>query len=251
MNPLLTFKRLIYRTLLLHRSESATVRYAFPLLFVAVAFFGASALVGGGASSLRLATDAMRVTEGSQFTVDVYARAHVPVNAVDVEVTFPSSMVEVTGIDTGESVITLWTKEPYSSGGTVYLSGGTFRKGFVGEHLLAQINLKAKQTGEVTFLTNTASFHAGDGSGSAVPIESDDEDTLTVDVAAEVYADVFEAAALVLLNTDIDGDGAVDMTDVMSFMDAWLKKKATFDFNSDGTMNFTDFAIILADAFYK
>jgi hypothetical protein len=51
--------------------------------------------------------------------------------------------------------------------------------------------------------------------------------------------------------TDIDGDGSVSLADLSRFMTAWASKTEVYDFSGDGRMTFRDFAIILADSFFK
>ncbi len=182
----------------------------------------------------------------------MYANAHVPVNAVDITLGFEKNAVNVLGVDRGQSVLTIWTQDPVIKPNQVILSGGTFRKGFLGEHLIASINLEALNTGQGSFSASNVLFLAGDGSGSKVAIKQ----TIDSKVSFFVYdenTDPNEIALSVQVKivTDINGDGKVTLADISAFMAAWNTKSDIYDFNNDGKMTFRDFSIILADFFLK
>lgn len=244
--------------------RTRTVRYAFPLVFVAASFLLAAALTSNTTSSIIIETSQQTVRAGEPFSVNVYVYAHVPVNAVDISVEFPETQVEISGVDTGESVITLWTQEPYIEGDKVVMRGGTFRKGFIGKHLIATINAQAVDTGLAHIEIDQSMLLAGDGSGSSVSTQSNGLDVAKLFIANEdgsfegISGDAasqagyaLEGTARVMIITDIDGDGAVTLTDISRFMAAWSDKNVVYDFNGDGLMTFRDFAIILADSFFK
>ncbi len=249
-------KRLLYALCVSCRpNDSRTVRYAFPVTVFTLALAGAAAVITSSDESyIKIATDNSAVEENELFTIDVYVGAHVPVNAIDISVVFPEDQVEIFGIDTGESVITLWTEEPYVDGNTVVMRGGTFRNGFLGEHLVAQINARARTNGSAKFSVDDVRLLAGDGRGSTVTIAETGYESLTmyVSVDGQDPANVtVEGDVKLAIYTDIDGDGKVDMSDVLQFMRAWRERDVTFDFNGDGRMTFRDFGIILADSFFK
>jgi glycine/D-amino acid oxidase-like deaminating enzyme len=191
------------------------------------------------------------VQTGDIFKINVYAVAKTPVNAVTLRINVPSGTVEVLGVDKGESVITLWTADPKVEGDTVILEGGTYRKGFVGKHLIATINVRAKQTGKATFITANANLLAGDGKGTVVRTDVASQGTknlVITDKNKEIAEGVAAEVSFVIV-TDINGDGEVSFADITSFMSAWTKKSVTYDFNQDGTMSFRDFSILLSDYF--
>ena len=132
------------------------------------------------------------------------------------------------------------------------LSGGTFRKGFIGEHKIATLELKAKQSGQSTFSTADVQLLAGDGKGTPVKTAEADDSSLSF----YVYDATTDPAAIgvtvgVDIKTDLDGDGKVSLKDVSSFMGAWSNSSHVYDFDGDGRMSFKDFSIILADVFMK
>ena len=231
--------------------NSVTVRYAFSFLFLFAAIVGMAAVASKDSSYIRIASSAAAVDQGDQFSVDVFVYANTPVNAVDISIAFPPSQVEVLGIDKGQSVITLWTEEPHIEGDLVVMRGGTYKKGFVGEHKIATINVKAKSAGKAEFLTSAVKLLAGDGKGSDVKADVSRGTVLTsITPAGTGAANELKASVSAIFVTDIDGDGAVSIRDISSFMASWANKDTQYDFNNDGAMTFKDFSIILA-AFIK
>jgi len=234
------------------KKRSSTVRHMFPALATFAALLGAAVVTTSDVSFVRLESSVATVEAGDRFTMQVYANAHVPVNAIDVTLEFDDVAVEVIEVDIGQSVLTIWTEDPVVKGNTVVLRGGTFRKGFLGEHLIASIDLRAAEAGQGTFEVSNVLFLAGDGAGTNVAVaeSSDskvnffvyDENTDPSEIALNVRAQII---------TDIDGNGKVDLTDISSFMAAWSSKDTLYDFNNDGRMTFRDFSIILADFFLK
>ena len=240
-------------------NKSRTVRFAFPLLFTVAALLGASVIDSSSQTYIHIESSASSVREGEIFEINVYVSAHVPVNAVDIALAFPDTQVEVIGIDTGESVITLWTEQPYVKDNAVVLRGGTFRKGFKGDHLIATINAKANTSGLATFEVADSMLLAGDGSGSEVTVSENGEESTQLYVAnadgtfttTNESGAGLEGAVTIRIITDIDGDGEVSLGDLSRFMTAWASRTEVFDFSGDGRMTFKDFGIILADAFFK
>lgn len=230
--------------------NSSTVRYAFSFLFVFAALASLAAVSSTKGSYIKIVPSTTNVEVGMQFTLTVYVYADAPINAIDISVLYPEAGIEVLGIDKGDSVITLWTEEPYVKNGSVFLQGGTYKRGFVGEHKIATINVKAKVAGSAQFVTGDVSLLAGDGKGTAIKA-----DTSRAKITTNVYEagtkpeGSFAGSASVVVVTDVDGDGMVTLRDISSFMANWASKTQKFDFNNDGAMTFKDFSIILADFF--
>lgn len=232
--------------------NSATVKYAFSLAFIIAAIFGMAAVGTSSSSSIRLVSNKSEVEQGTEFSIDVYVNATTPVNAVDISLAFPINQVEILGIDRGESVITLWTKDPYVQDGVIYMAGGTFQKGFIGEHKIATINIKALTTGEAKIITNQVKLLAGDGKGTVVQADTKDGQLSTEIYQAGTQPPVgVKDDSSVMVVTDIDGDGVVTLKDISIFMANWSSGAQKYDFNNDGQMTFKDFSIILADYFLK
>jgi hypothetical protein len=223
--------------------------FSFSLLG-ALLMLGASVITSTEVSYIKLTADKRAVQAGDRIALDIYAYAHVPVNAVDITLRFEPDAVEVIGVDRGQSVLTIWTKDPTVEKDKVTLSGGTFKKGFVGEHKIARVNLLAKQTGQSDFVASNVTLLAGDGQGTPVTVAESSNSSLSLMIYDEnASPDDIAVDVSVTILTDIDGDGKVSLKDVSSFMGAWTSKTKTYDFNGDGKMSFRDFSIILADAF--
>lgn len=229
--------------------RSNTVRTMFSLVGIAM-LLGAAVISSTEVSYIRLQSTQTVIEAGQRFTIEVYAYAHVPVNAVDVTLRFDANAVEVIGVDRGQSVLTIWTEDPIIKSDRVILRGGTFRKGFLGEHQIATIDLRAKQSGQSEMFAANVLLLAGDGKGTPVTIAEAKGSTLNLYVydentdPANIGVDI--AVAII---TDIDGSGEVDLTDISSFMASWGKKDRLYDFNNDGKMSIRDFSILLADFF--
>ena len=108
--------------------------------------------------------------------------------------------------------------------------------------------------GSAQFLAGTVNLLAGDGKGTSIKA-----DTTRAKITTNVYPVgekpagnmTLEGEVSFLVVTDIDGDGAVTLTDISSFMANWTSQERKFDFNNDGQMTFRDFSIILFDYFTK
>jgi hypothetical protein len=222
----------------------------FPLLLGLAAVMGASVL-SSQSSFIRLQPSQSMVMSGERFSIDIYASAHVPVNALDLKIDFSSDKVEVISVDKAQSVLTVWTQEPTITANNITLGGGTFKKGFIGEHLVATIKVQARETGQTEFLISSAQLLAGDGKGTPVAVSGVGNDSKTSFYIYDQNEDPSVISAKLGLNikADVDGDGRVSLKDVSIFMSAWHSKSTSYDFNSDGKMNFIDFSIILAKSF--
>lgn len=223
-----------------------TVRYAFPVVFIAALFAGLAALVTGDQSQVLITTDTKTVARDQQFFITVDVAAHTPINAIDLQIAYPQDKIAVEGIDTGRSVITLWAEDPYAKAGTIYLRGGTFYKGFIGEHEIARIRVRALEAGQAQLFVRTSQLVAGDGNGTQVPSDQT-QNGVQILVIGDTGS-ITGKAALALV-TDTNGDGEIDFTDITEFMSAWLSQNRIYDFNNDGLMTFEDFSILLADSF--
>lgn len=232
--------------------NSRTVRFMFSAVFSLAILLGAAVVTSTKeASYVRLAASSSTVEAGDRFSIDVYAYAHVPVNAVDVTLRFDPAAVNVHAVDRGQSVLTIWTQDPVIENGTVTLRGGTFRRGFVKEHKIATIDLSAKKTGQSEFSVSDVMLLAGDGAGTPVAVAKTQDTTLSLYVYDEnTSPESIGVDVKIKVVSDIDGDGEVTLTDISAFMSAWHDKSTLYDFNNDGKMSFRDFSIILANFFF-
>lgn len=244
------FKRILYTFCVACRPHtSRTVRVAFPLLLISIGLLGASTIVSEDSSYLMLNPSVNTLKEGEPFSIDVHVFAHEPINAIDITIAYPKEQVDVTAIDTGQSVITLWTEDPYIEDNTAHLRGGTFRKGFLGDHFIARIDAVAKQSGIANISAESVKLLAGDGAGTEIELsENAGQNNVQIRIAnenGEIRGDV----SVVRVLTDIDGDGVVNLKDISMFMAAWFSRDVLYDFSGDNSMTFKDFSIILAESF--
>jgi hypothetical protein len=224
----------------------------FPVVLGFLMMLGAAALTSSQESYVKLSPSKTTVVNGEQFSVGIYAYAHVPVNAIDVTLSFDNKSVTVLNVDKGQSVLTIWTHEPTFENGQIHLAGGTYRRGFVGEHLVATVNLLAMDDGKTELFVKSAELLAGDGKGTPVEL-TDVADGIQSFIIYSQGTDpkTLEAKANLSISADIDGDGVVTLKDISAFMASWYKGEELYDFNSDAKMNFVDFSIILARSFFR
>ena len=240
------FIKILFPSFRLHNYR--TVHFAFSLLFIFAGFMGMASVVSKNSSYVKIITSATQIETGSKFSVDVFAYADIPVNTIDIAISFPEKSVMVLGIDRGESVVTLWTRDPYVEGGTVFLQGGTYRKGFVGEHKIATINLRALAPGKAEFVVANMQLLAGNGKGTAVAVNDHYANTSAYIYDTGTIANVIKVDTAGLLVTDVDGDGKVTFSDISIFMVGWFNNQK-YDFNGDGLMTLKDFSLLLTSFF--
>lgn len=234
------------------RDRAVTVRYMFPAVLGAAALLASLSLSGSESSFFQLKTDIQAVESGDLFEVTVSAFAHTPVNAVDVTINFPEDKLEVFSVDRGQSVLTIWTEDPVIDKSSVRFTGGTFRRGFIGEHEIATINFRALSTGQYTVSVGDAELVAGNGTGESVKVVAQQSDTLSLfNFNDNTSPEEIQVAISNKITTDLNADGEVTLQDISAFMGAWSNQTQIFDFNRDGKMTFRDFSIILADFFLQ
>lgn len=229
-----------------------TVRYMFPLFLSLAAVFGASVITSSDTSYVKLSPSKTVVMNDERFFIEVYAYAHIPVNALDIEIQFDPNSLEILSVDKAQSVLTIWSEEPKIENNIISFGGGTYRRGFIGEHLLATIKVRAKTSGKTEFLIKDAEFLAGDGKGSPVLVKQNPSDAKKSFIIYDQGEDPTKISTDfgVGLSADIDGDGRVTLKDISSFMSAWYDGGMKYDFNGDSKMNFVDFSIILAKSVF-
>jgi len=232
------------------RRTVSTVHFMFPIIAFTLGIVGAT-ILSGNSSAVVLTPSASYVASGDDVVVSVEAVAAAPVNTVDIEVDFPPALTPKS-IDTGGSVITLWTTDPKIDGNKVIFRGGTFRQGFLGRHLIANVHAKATQNGDADVLVRNSTFLAGDGKGTELAVSQNSTGAqIHIGAKGKDGTTVLGGTVAVDVVTDINGDGKVDFSDIEDFMSAWTTGSRKFDFNGDGKMSFRDFGIILAKAFLK
>lgn len=242
---------LYLKSLFNHKSSFKTVRFLFPALITSIAVLTASIISSTDASYVKLVTSKNSIETGGRAAVHVYVVAKTPVNAVDITLKFDFDMFEVIGVDRGQSVITLWTQDPIIEKGKVTLRGGTYQKGFIGEHKIATVNLKPKVTGSANLSVTDVMLLAGDGTGAEVTVTETNDSTIGLYVYDQnLDPDKISINVEINILSDLDGDGKVTLKDISIFMSDWRTKDKIHDLNGDGKMTFRDFSILLANFFF-
>lgn len=231
---------------LFKRRPRGTVRTTFSLSILGLLL--SASIIGVDVSYLKLETNDPLVRQGERFSVDLVAVSHTPVNAVDITIAFDGDRLDVASVDRGQSVLTIWTEDPIINKNSIVFRGGTFRRGFLGEHLIATVEFVSNRTGSTDVAVSDAMFLAGDGSGTPVPVADSDFTSATV-FAFDENTDLGAARLSVTgdVKTDLDLDGSVSLVDLSAFMGAWSSRTRIYDFDGDGRMSFRDFSILLAD----
>lgn len=235
------------------RTASRTVRFMFPALLSSAAALGLLALTGGTQDSyIYLDAPKQAVEVGDLVPVTIYASAAVPVNAVELTVSFPEDKLDVFGVDRGQSVITIWTEDPVVNSNSVQMRGGTFKRGFLGDHQIATINFRAEKSGQYSISVEDVQLIAGDGEGTVVAAVTKPEATISLfNFDESTSEEELKVAVAKKVSTDLNNDGKVTLQDISAFMGAWSNRSGSHDFDGDGRMTFRDFSIILAEFFLK
>lgn len=142
-------------------------------IFIALGLCLAGMLVPGAlwAASLYLSPSTSSRTVGIQFNVTVGVNSGgVAINAAQATVSFPTNILEVTGVSKS-GTFSLWPIEPsYSNArGTVSFAGGAPNPGYNGTAgSLITITFRGKATGTASVTLGSASVLANDGHGTNV-----------------------------------------------------------------------------------
>ncbi len=235
------------KKLIVRRRPIKTVKHFFSagVLTLIITMTGVLATVNhvSRTSSVSLQASHETAKVGERFFVDVFVDAAEPINAVHIVVEH-SPNVEIESLRDGESVLNIWTEQPSVDNRQITLSGGTYRRGFSGEHRIISIQASAKDDGAATFSLKKSDAVVGDGEGTEVDLQRLN-DTLSVNIRSEKLTVEDHDS----VKTDLTGDGRVTLQDISIFMAAWRKQDTIYDFTGDGKMNFRDFSVLLSDFF--
>lgn len=232
--------------------QRGPVRHIFSFSISALALLGilATAHLANPDTTVFMTTPQTVAVVGEQFFIDVKVATEREVNAVSMNIRYPTSNFTVNQLREGESVLSIWTETPSASNGLISLSGGTFRRGFTGENRIIRIAATASSPGNYTLRPEQVRLLVGDGTGDQLELNTSQIESITIRVVGESEAQaVREAIEAGRRPTDLTGDGQVTMQDISIFMSAWSNGSPVYDFTGDGRMTFRDFSVILADFF--
>ena len=235
-----------------HQSKYVTVRYMFTVLAIFATVFSLPITSYAESSYAYLVPSTTSVAMGERFSIDVYTRSYTPVNSVDITLGFDEDVMEVVAVDRKQSVITDWTADPLIQTEQVVFKGRTFQRGFLGDHKIASIEMRALSAGLSTVEVTNTVLLMDDGSSVPLKIAESAVSSVTLYIYDE-YTDL-EVTALQIdakIMTDIDGDNQVTMSDLGTFIDAWHTKTPKYDFNADNKMTLRDFTILWSDSLLR
>ncbi len=216
-----------------------TVKFSFSIMVGALgAFLLANSISSTNNNFVFLSATKTSFTEGEQFFVDVMVSVDEPINTVSATVNFSSDIIEAEGVNVGRSVLTLWAEEPTITGNQIVFSGGSFKRGFKGEHLLGTIKFIAKKSGQAEVVIKNVKLLAGDGLGSEVV------SSIKSGLVLRVYQEGESIPETTIV--DFNGEKEITLKDISIFITNWKNGEKIFDLNKDGKVNLVDFSILLA-----
>ncbi len=159
------------------------------------------------------------------------------INAVEAEITYEPSKLEVLNLSKTDSVFKLWIQEPTVSSdqsGVIGFSGVVPSPGFIGQSgQLMTVSFKVKDIGNTVIGIKNAQVLANDGLGS--------------NVLSAVTPASLSLVKPKPVSSDINGDGKVDLTDLSILISNWgSTKNRKVDLNGDGKVNLADVSILLS-----
>lgn len=169
--------------LLFARCHTIFIRLFISALFAGVLFLVSAQL--GLAADVTMSPASGSYNNGQTFTVTVRALPNGDsINAVEANLTFNTSILQVVSISKDGSAFSLWTTEPTfsNSAGTITFGGGSPTP-FTSQSTLATITFRAAGEGDGVVDFSSASVLAADGRGTDV-LENAVGATYTINVGA-------------------------------------------------------------------
>lgn len=113
------------------------------------------------------------ITPESDFTVNVLVDAKEPVNALDLEISYPKDKLKFLTFDNTDSIVDIWQAKPaLLPDGNIVLTGGIF-KSFAGEKgLIIKLSFRALNTGQSKLFFAKSSLYIADGKGTKLSMSS-------------------------------------------------------------------------------
>lgn len=231
------------------RRTSRTVRFAFPVVMLSGVLLLANTISSLQQPEIILEISDTQVMAGESAYLDVKIDTRTEINAATIIIQLPSEAVLIDTIETSNSVITLWTEKPRVENNQIILRGGTFRRGFVGEHTIARVVFTPTTSGSFSFRATDIELVAGDGQGTVITPDASSVQSKTLYAflpGEKVPTNTLSPSTIEAIRTQfgIDKD-TVGLREISQFMSAWTTGSRSYDFNGDNRMTFTDFGILL------
>lgn len=192
--------------------------------------------------------------EGTTTDLGLYVESVEPLNVVGATITFPTSSVSVRVEKAEDSFVDVWLMEPRVDleRGEVTFAGGTSdRLGLNDKGKIAHlfVSTTTDDTAELTF--SKIEVYGNDGQGTALSVGGR---SYTIQTKPEVAvtggggAGAGVSGEVPALKSDLNGDGAITISDVSILFSSMLKKyDARYDLNSDGSVGLGDFSYLVSE----
>jgi hypothetical protein len=145
----------------------------FCLICLLGLMIGPSTAWAAGATII-FAPGSLTMTPGSQASTTVMIASDVTFNSLDLYITFPASIMSVTGVDTsGSDFNIVLTKREDNSAGTIHFTMSSTTPGGLTTTKLATVTFQAKSEGSGSLgLKPNGQVVAADGHGTSIPVTS-------------------------------------------------------------------------------
>lgn len=167
---------------------------------------------------------------GETFRLAVIANSLSPINAVGGTITFSPDLLEVTSLDTADSIIDLWSEEPSYSNtqGTAHFSGGILEEvGQLKKARVITIELRARQVGKAYVSMQDGMLLAGDGTGA--------------NLLSRVEPGVIWIRDPKSPSPDLDGNDILSIKDAnILYLRTFRAYDARYDLNMDSKVDWAD-----------
>ncbi len=160
----------------------------FSVAVVSFCFFAAFPVLG---ASIRVETPDTPVPVGQEFfvpiTLDTQGES---VNAIEGNIAFPHSLLEMVDIESGNSIINFWIEKPQRQGAEKIIFSGITPGGFVGSNQnIFTVVFRAKESGLGNIHGSKFQVLRHDGMGTVLPLEIN---TAWVQVNTSTSVDFFD-----------------------------------------------------------
>lgn len=155
-------------------------------------------------------------------------------NALEGAVTYAPIDLDLARISTSDSILNVWIHQPaLTASGTISFAGGVLPPGYSGsDGTVFTMWFKARRSGMTRIGVTDARLLAYDGLGTEIPLQVKPLDLLIAERGARLVG-------------DLDGDGAVDFSDLLKVVAKWGKEDAQADLDGDGSIDVGDLRILL------
>ena len=142
---------------------------SFFIAFFLLTFIAAGVSSGQEPLELYFRTKEAFLSPASEFSVEVIVAGNQPINALDLEVSYPVDLLEFLGFDNSESIVDIWQGNPEAKiDGLIVLRGGLFRPFEGGEGELIKLNFRSQAVGQGQIIFKKGNFFLADGKGTLI-----------------------------------------------------------------------------------